>query len=97
MSSQAREALDDSVYDANETMEAKIGVARPPTSAVASMPWSWGLLFMAGMRRCEVNALRCADMVDAAVGVERRMTAQSGRVRLANSHTWPTPSAPFAR
>ena len=36
-------------------------------------------------------------MVDATVGVERWMTAHSGRVGLVSSDARPIPSAPFAR
>ena len=45
-----------------------------------------GLLFMGGMRRSEVYALRWADVAEAA-GIERRVTAHSGWVGLASELT----------
>ena len=44
-----------------------------------------GLLFMGGLRRSEVSALRWADVEDA--GLDRRVTAHSGRVGVASELT----------
>ena len=55
---------------------------RPTVPAMAIA----GLLFMGGMRRSEVSALRWADVAEAA-GIERRVTAHSGWVGLASELT----------
>ena len=55
---------------------------RPTVPAMAIA----GLLFMGRMRRSEVSALRWADVAEAA-GIERRVTAHSGRVGLASELT----------